>query len=140
MSIGHDVVFGLGTEYDNITFESLTELAQTELLVRFIDDDCMVEQFGEYYDDEVIWGLVPKDDLGFALEDYFESVKGDFLDELGFTAMTGSLMIPKIDMIGVELSLSGDGSIGYINISYAKSLFKKYINLEPEAFNGILHY
>lgn len=131
MGVSYDAIAGLGTKYDNITFESLTELAQTELLGRFIDDDCMVEQFGEYYDDEAIWSLVPKDDLDFALEDYFESAKSEFLDELGFTAITGSLMIGKIEMIGVELPLSS-------NIEPAVLSFKKYINIEPEAFIGVL--
>ena len=138
MGVSYDAIAGLGTKYDNITFESLTELAQTELLGRFIDDDCMVEQFGEYYDDEAIWSLVPKDDLGFALEDYFESVKGEFLDELGFTAIVGKLMSGEVDMSGGEVDMIGVELPLSSNIEPAVLSFKKYINIEPEAFIGVL--
>lgn len=116
MGVSYDAVVGFGTEYDSITFESLTELGKKKLIYNFTGHGHTLEKFIEI----------------------FYKVKSEFLDELGFTATTGSLMLGKIDMIGVPLHINSAGVIEEIAMGSAKHLFKKYINLKPEAFVGIL--
>lgn len=138
MGIDYSPVLGVGVDSDNIVYETLTEFAKKELLELFIDNGHMEGQFGEYYDDELIWSNVPKDELEQALEEYYEDVKisNYFLYDLGLTEHEGNLYSGWEGYRGVPIRLN----IETIKEDVEKAVqeFKKVVNLEPILFTGVL--
>lgn len=138
MGIDYSPVVGVGADFDEITYDSLTDFAKKELLELFIDADFMQIKFSEYYDDETIWSNVPKDELEDELKEFFEcnSEDYDFLHNLGLTELSGNLYSGWKDKIGVGINLSID-TIKQ-EVEEATEAFKKVINLEPQLFVGVL--
>lgn len=138
MGIDYSPVVGVGVDFDEITYDSLTDFAKKELLELFIDAGFMQGKFGEYYDDEAIWSNVPKDELEDELKEFFEcnSEGYDFLHDLGLTELSGNLYSGWKDKIGVGIDLSID-TIKQ-EVEEATEAFKKVINLEPQLFVGVL--
>lgn len=138
MGIDYSPVVGVGVDFDEINYDSLTDFAKKELLELFIDAGFMQGKFGEYYDDEAIWSNVPKDELEDELKEFFEcnSEDYDFLHDLGLTELSGNLYSGRKDEIGVGIDLSID-TIKQ-EVEKATEAFKKVVNLEPQLFVGVL--
>lgn len=138
MGIDYSPVVGVGVDFDEITYDSLTDFAKKELLELFIDAGFMQGKFGEYYDDETIWSNVPKDELEDELKEFFEcnSEDYDFLHNLRLTELSGNLYSGWKDKIGVSVDLSID-TIKQ-EVEEATEAFKKVVNLEPQLFVGVL--
>lgn len=138
MGIDYSPVVGVGVDFDEITYDSLTDFAKKELLELFIATGFMQGKFGEYCDDEAIWSNVPKDELEDELKEFFEcnSEDYDFLHDLGLTELSGNLYSGWKDKIGVGIDLSID-TIKQ-EVEEATEAFKKVVNLEPQLFVGVL--
>lgn len=138
MGIDYSPVLGVGVYSSKITYENLTEFAKKELLEMFIDNGYMEDKFGDYYDDELIWSNVPKDDLGAALKEYYEEVKmdEDFLYDLGLCEREADYYSGWYGHIGVGINLN----IETIKEDVEKAVqeFQKVVNLEPVLFTGVL--
>ena len=139
MGIDYTAVLGVGVDYDDITFETLTESALKVLQSWFRDSQGFHKLEGEFFDDELDYSDIPDDVYRKTLEDYFYEVcwGGDFLYDLGLTAMTGSYYSGEMDEVGVRISL-GDLDNIQGEVTKAKEIFNKIINLEPSVFHGVL--
>lgn len=138
MGIDYSPVLGVGVDQEEITYHVLTEFAKNELLVMFKNYGRMEIHFEEFYDDELGWSKVPKEDLESALEDFYEDVKfsEDFLYDLGLTEREANLYSGWCGNVGVGISLNIDGMKE--QVESAVNEFKKIVNLEPEIFTGVL--
>ena len=138
MGIDYSPVLGVGVDSDKITYDTLTEYAKQDLIERFIDNGYMEGKFGDFYDDELIWDLVPKDELEQALEDYYEDVKfgDDFLYDLGLCEREANHYSGWHGNVGVGIRLNIDTIKE--DVDRAALEFKKVVNLEPELFSGVL--
>ena len=138
MGIDYSPVLGVGVDISEITYENLTEFAKKELLEMFIDNGYMEGKFGDYYDDELIWSNVPKDDLEAALKEYYEEVKidEDFLYDLGLCEREANYYSGWYGRMGVGINLN----IETIKEDVEKAVqeFQKVVNLEPVLFTGVL--
>lgn len=138
MGIDYSPVLGVGVDSSEITYENLTEFAKKELIELFVDEGYMEGKFGEYYDDEMIWSNVPKDELENELKDFFEchSVDYDFIYGLGLTEYEGNLYSGWEGYRGVGVKLNIETIKE--DVENAVQEFKKVVNLEPELFTGVL--
>lgn len=138
MGIDYSPVLGVGVDSSEITYKSLTDFAKKELLELFIDKGCMEGKFGDYYDDELIWSNVPKDDLEAALKEYYEEVKmdEDFLYDLGLCEREANYYSGWYGHMGVGINLNIETIKE--DVEEAVQEFKKVVNLEPVLFTGVL--
>lgn len=138
MGIDYSPVLGVGVDSYEITYENLTEYAKKELLELFIDAGYMEGKFGEYYDDELIWSNVPKEELEAELQEFFECNSEDygFIYDLGLTEFEGNIYSGWKGHRGVGINLNID-TIKQ-DVEDAVQEFKKVLNLEPVLFSGVL--
>ena len=139
MGIDYTPVLGVGVDYDDVTFESLTEYAKCELIDNFNGSVYWERLEAKYYVDDVDHTDIPNDVFNEALEEYFYEVcwDDDFLYELGLTAKTGSYYSGVMYEVGVRVSLSDLDNVQQ-EVNKAKETFKKILNLEPCVFHGVL--
>lgn len=138
MGVDYSVAIGVGVDDSEITYETITEFAKQELLEIFKDNGYMEGKFGEYYDDELGWSKVPKDELEDALEEYYEEVKHgeDFLYGLGLTEIEANFYSGWCGYRGVGINLNIETIKE--DVDNAVQEFKKVVNLEPVLFTGVL--
>lgn len=138
MGVDHSAVLGVGVDFDEITYNTLTDFAKQELLEIFKDEGYMEGKFGEYYDDELGWDNVPQDELLHELEDFYNQVKDgeDFLYNLGLCEKEANYYSGWVGHVGVGINLNIDTIKE--DVEKAVQEFKKVVNLEPVLFQGVL--
>lgn len=144
MSVDYTAVIGVGVDYEDVTYETLTIEGKNVVLDIFKGSDqylMMVDDYIttlEHEPDFVTFSDIPQEIVDRHLYDFWYDYlyEYDILYELGLNAETGSYFSGDMCDLGVRVAL--DIKVMAEQVEIAKQTFKKVINLEPELFMGVL--